>query len=1127
MSTKDVGTLRTRLSWDSNATPGLESFRRDLKGLRSEMGLVKAQGKEYATSLQGLRQQKDILTRRLQVNQKQVEELRKRYEEAKATKGEDAKETQKLATELNKATAQMNATEIQLKKVTSAIKEQEDPWKRLSKVATETGEKIQRVGQGISDFGRSYTMRVTTPILGAGAAALKVGMDFEEGMSKVQALTQGSERDMKSLSDQAKDLGATTRFSATQAADAMSFLGMAGWKTQEIMAGMPGLLDLAASSNMDLGRAADITSNIMSAFGIRAERAGHVADVLAASASNANTSVEQMGLAMTYVAPVANTLGWTIEETAAAVMSMSDAGLQGEKAGSAFATSLQRLAKPTAEAKKVMDQLKLSFFQANGEIKPLPTIIAELEQKTSHMTNEQRAAALTTMFGAEAYKNWAVVIEAGSKTVGANTKMLEESNGAAKRMADTMQANAKGALIEFRSSLEGAGIALSEHMIPTVTELIKKGTELVRKFGELDSETQKQIVKWALLTAAIGPASMILGSTINTIGGLVRGVGLLAGAISGAGGLTAAFAGLLNPVTLGIAAVAAIGVGIYQYTKSAKEAKEVNLETAQSFNEQHKELSNAAEAFKELRFRARLTNDEFGELLDLREEMANTDDVEALGELEKRYEELRKKSGFTNEELENMIQLNDSIIEKAPHVAEAHSKGGKAIAGVNKELQDYINLLQEAALEDLELERMKYTAQRADHLKAIKDAELEIEKINERQQKLVEYQKLSRDEINDILQESYSRLDNYVLSQEESKRLNEEILILEDLRNNKLDSVLDRIKDQRAEQRKIIENAETELQKGQELDNIYSDIHLRNLKINETGQEGIKIAEEQLIKLQDQKAELEEHIRKNGDLNGLTREEINLLDEKIRNHESILRKLHDETGYTSDIIKNTRDYELQSRYVNDVLSDQNKQMMENNSRIKDGTSNAKELTDELSKDVKKSVQIVDNGTAKKLHDEAEKTATKKVTLSAFWDNNSQNLLAPLSRLRIPGFAEGTDYHKGGPFIAGEEGFELGRLGNRWEFLDLGMYNRPAGYQVFTHDESKKILGALNKIPAYASGVSPNGEVNRVIGQMENQRQVPMNYEQNINIYSSVPLSPSEIVRKQKQASREFVMEMGW
>src|SRR5690625_3389738 len=299
----------------------------------------------------------------------------------------------------------MMRTEGQLERLNGLIRTQESRWTKLGEAMERSGQRLQTFGRGMTSFGRGMTMRVTTPILGAGAAALKVGMDFEEGMSRVQAISGASAQEIEKLTQQSKELGETTRFSATQAADGMEFLARAGWNTSEIMAGMPGLLDLAASSAMDLGNAADITSNIMSAFNIEAEKAGYVADVLAHAAANANTDVEQMGEAMKYLAPTANTVGLSIEDTAAAIMSVSDAGIQGSMAGRAFSTSLLRLSKPTDQMEKEMKKHGVSFFDAEGAMKPLPDIIGQLEKGMKDYDTEQRAAALSSIFGTEAQRH--------------------------------------------------------------------------------------------------------------------------------------------------------------------------------------------------------------------------------------------------------------------------------------------------------------------------------------------------------------------------------------------------------------------------------------------------------------------------------------------------------------------------------------------------------------------------------------------------------------------------------------------------------------------------------------------------------------------------------------------------
>ncbi|ARK32127.1 phage tail tape measure protein [Halalkalibacter krulwichiae] len=1052
MSSKDVGTLRTRLSWeDEGSARGLKGFKDDLKGLRSEMNAARSGGREYTQSLRGMREQSDILTRRLDVQRRQVQELRRRYEESRRVKGENAQQTRNLANQYNHAVAAMNRTENQLKGVTAAIKAQEDPWRRLSKSAEEAGRNMQTIGQSISSFGRSYTMRVTTPILGAAAAALKVGMDFEEGMSKVQALTQASESEMKSLSDQAKELGSTTRFSASQAADAMGFLGMAGWETSEIMAGMPGLLSLAAAGAMDLGRAADITSNIMSSFGIQAQNAGHVSDVLAAAASNANTSVEQMGHAMTYIAPVANTLGWTLEESAAAVMSMSDAGLQGEKAGAAFATSLQRLAKPSKEASAVMKDLKLSFFEANGEIKPLPNIIEELEKKTSHLNNEQKAAALTTIFGAEAYKNWAVMLEAGSKTIGGNTEMLIESEGAAKKMADTMSANAKGAITEFRSALEGAGIAFSEHMIPAVTEFIQKGTELIRKFGELDDETQKQIIKWGLLVAAVGPAALVLGNITTTVGGAVRVVGMLSGAIAGAGGLTAATMGLINPVTLGIAAVGGLGYGIYQLYKHSQKAEEVNLNLANSLMEEEAALRSNIDRYEELKGKLKLSNSELEEFVDLQSRIKRETDPTKIAILRDRQAELAKKSGATNEELEELLGLNNRLVEELPDSTVKITEQGNVLLDSTGALKDYNNEQRERIRLEL---RSQLALAEANHLENLREQERLAAEINGHREKVEELEgniELKTREIKNTKAE--------IAKAEKENNEHNRLFYENNLALQERDLQL--LKDQLVEEwnrliakRDQLDATEAELDKIEEIKGKLVEVELAQVGINGEKDEGIKKLDEAIKKEEKAIGKLRESQNEQAGLNQEVQNEIN-------EREKVLAELKNAKGAIDNV---TGSQKLTTAEIF-------KSYME-----------AKKLDESLSlNDYLKKVNVTDDGTLAKLEERISRPVYKRVSVT-------ESIIQKYN-LQPRAYAVGTPIggHPGGPFIAGEEGFELGRMGNRWELLNLGMYDRPRGYEVFTHDESKKIISALNHMPAYATGARSPGEADRVIKSLNDQQ----------------------------------------
>jgi TP901 family phage tail tape measure protein len=576
----DVGSLAIRLSLDdADFSKSMSQVNRNLKTLGGEMAIIRNKGKDWGSSLQGLSEKQRVLTNILSQQEAKVREAAEKHRKLAEEHGEGSVKAEKQAAALNKLVAQYSRTETELNDVSQALNRQQketdqaaNKWNQLGNQARQAGSVINSVGTSMRSTGQTMTTSMTLPIVGLGAATVKTAADFEESMDKVSAISGATGADFQALEAQAKELGATTKFSASEAAEGMQFLGMAGFDTKEIMAAMPGLLDLAAAGALDLGRAADIASNIMSGFSIDASKAGHVSDVLAKASASANTNVEQLGTAMQYLAPVSNALGWSLEEATSAVMALSDAGLQGEKAGAAFSTSLTRLTSPSKEAAGVMKQLGLEFFDAQGNMKSMPDVIKEVEKGTKGLTNEQKAAALSTIFGQEAYKAWAVLLEKGSGALAENTQMLEKADGAAKKMADTMNDNTKGSFKEMMSALEGLAIELGDVLLPIMNDVISNITEWTRKFGDLSPATQKTILGVAGLAAAIGPLLMVTGSIATGIGALATAFGTVSGAIAvtttGAaaatpaiGGLAAVFTALTGPIGIAVASLAAVGVG--------------------------------------------------------------------------------------------------------------------------------------------------------------------------------------------------------------------------------------------------------------------------------------------------------------------------------------------------------------------------------------------------------------------------------------------------------------------------------------------------------------------------------------------------------------------------------------
>lgn len=416
----------------------------------------------------------------------------------------------------------------------------------------EVGTKTKNIGKGFTSVGQTMSKAMTVPMMAIGAGVIAMGSKFEASMSKVKALTGANTGEMSKLQQKAMDLGATTKYSASEVADGMSFLGQAGFKTNDILASMEGMLNLASAGGLGLAEASDIASNVLTGFGLSANDAGHMADVLAYASANSNTNVQQLGDAMKYLAPTAKSLGWGLEDTTSAVMALSDAGIQGEMAGAAFGSSLTRLASPTKAMQGVMDNLGLSFFDAQGNMKPLPQIISEMQSKTAGLTSEQKASTLATLFGAEAYKSWAVLMDKGGKGLEKNSQALKNADGSAKQMATTMNDNLKGAWDGFTSALETTAIQIYNQFQPALMAIVEKATSVVEWFSKLDDSTKKWIVTIGLIGAGLGVA-------VTAVGMFIVAIGQVAFAITNIIGVTAKIVGAFGKMKMAMNLTKVVG----------------------------------------------------------------------------------------------------------------------------------------------------------------------------------------------------------------------------------------------------------------------------------------------------------------------------------------------------------------------------------------------------------------------------------------------------------------------------------------------------------------------------------------------------------------------------------------
>jgi TP901 family phage tail tape measure protein len=386
--------------------------------------------------------------------------------------------------------------------------------------STET--RVAALGQSFTSAGSALTKGLTLPITAVGTAAVLTGNKFESAMSRVKAISGATATEFTALEKQAISLGASTAFSASEAALGMENLASAGFTASEIMAAMPGMMDMAASAGIDLGTASDIAASALRGFGLEASESGHVADVFAKAAADTNAGLTDMGEAMKYIAPVAHAMGMSIEETAAAVGVLSDAGIKGGQAGTTLRGALSRLVKPTEQMSAVVEELGLNFFDTEGNMISMGEIIGQLNEKTQGLTQEQKNFSFATLFGQEALSGMLVLADKGQSDFDALTQSLTDSDGAAQDMAATMRDNTNSSLEELGGSLESAAIAIQKALAPAIKGAADQLAEWANKFVALDKETQKNIISIVALVAAIGPALLIGGKVVTLASNIIK-----------------------------------------------------------------------------------------------------------------------------------------------------------------------------------------------------------------------------------------------------------------------------------------------------------------------------------------------------------------------------------------------------------------------------------------------------------------------------------------------------------------------------------------------------------------------------------------------------------------------------
>lgn len=469
----------------------------------------------------------------------------------------------------NEALKNGTITQEQYDGLQREIVETEQELKRLEEQANQsatalqkisaTGEKLQTVGSNIESAGKKL-LPVTGAVTALGTAAVKTAADFDSAMSQVAAVSGATGSDLEALRDKAREMGAKTKFSASEAAEAMNYMAMAGWKTGDMLDGIEGIMNLAAASGEDLATTSDIVTDALTALGLSAADSGHFADILAAASSNANTNVSMMGETFKYCAPVAGALGFTAEDTAEAIGLMANAGIKSSQAGTAMRTMLTNLTGEVKFSGAAFGEMTVQTTNADGSMRSLGDILADCRVAFSQMSESERSANAEALVGKNAMSGFLAVMNAAPSDIEKLNSAINNCDGTAEKMATTMQDNLEGQLTILKSQLEELAISFGELLMPAIRTIVGWIQKFVDWLNSMGEGTKRVVMTVALLAAALGPVLIVIGKVVSAIGTIMTIVPKIAGAINVVKGAFAALnvTMLANPITLIIAAIAAL-----------------------------------------------------------------------------------------------------------------------------------------------------------------------------------------------------------------------------------------------------------------------------------------------------------------------------------------------------------------------------------------------------------------------------------------------------------------------------------------------------------------------------------------------------------------------------------------
>ncbi|TWN00818.1 phage tail tape measure protein [Bacillus licheniformis] len=510
---------------DTGFNRGIEGLKRQMRLANSEMKASGAVYKAAGNQSKFLQSQIEGLNNKYRIQGRLVDEHRAKYNKLVREKGLDNRETQIQGRRLNDAIAVHQSLGNELQRVTKQFENTTNSTRRAAGVFSvfkrnsgEVSKELNAVYQAASTAGKALSALGAAGSFGIGMT-VKAAADFEKAMSRVGALANATNDQMADLTKTARHLGATTQYTDGQVAEGMQYLAMAGYKTNQIIGAMPGLLATAAAGQTDLGVTADIVSDILTEFHIRAEETNRVADAMAYTFTNSNATLQEIGQTMKYAAPAAKTAGLSMEELAAATGIMANSGIKADMAGTALRATLTRLSSPPKQAGNAIDELGLKVTDSTGKLRPLADIIGQINEKTKDYTETEKIRIAKQLAGQHALSGFITLMHAGKDKIQEFTKEIEGSGGTAERVAKQQMDNLAGSIEYLKSAINNAVITLGNQFIPVIRATTDGLTKLVTWFDSLPPSVARTI---AITGGAVTVFSLLGGAFLLLLGSLPK-----------------------------------------------------------------------------------------------------------------------------------------------------------------------------------------------------------------------------------------------------------------------------------------------------------------------------------------------------------------------------------------------------------------------------------------------------------------------------------------------------------------------------------------------------------------------------------------------------------------------------